>query len=734
MKKEKMSKAKSPDADEKLKETTDALCDNLFLVLAENSPDMIILMNPEGIVTYANPIVEKFLGYKVEENIGAIGFDLVHPDDLKSVTEKFNILTKDTSSPVLSSEIRVLRKDGNWHTFETVGSNLVKNNVVEAIIITHRDINERKKTEEALRKSEERYRELIKYAPVGIYEIDYETSCFKSVNDIICEYTGYTRDELLKMSFYNLIAQESQKCFSEHLEKLYAGEQTSTNIEYCIRSKSGKKLWVQLSTRYIYKDGKLMESAGIIHDITEHKKAEELIKKSEEKYRLLADHMKDFVWLMDLNLIMTYISPSVEKILGYTLDEITELPLDKLLKSSSFKAALDFFSEEMPKALAAPPDYVLTRTLELECICKDGQTLWVECMFSLIRDELAKPISLLGEARNITERKQMEYELRASETNFHHSLDDSPLGVRISTLEAETIYANKAIFDIYGYDSIEELKSTSLKERYTTESYAQWQERKAKRLQGELGPSEYEISIVRKDGEIRHLHVFRKEIFWNGEKQSQVIYQDITERKQAEEKLRRTLENLRQSIKTTIQVLGMASEAKDPYTAGHHKRVANLARAIAKERGLSPDIIEGIRMAGSIHDIGKLSVPAEILTKPARLTDLEFSMIKEHAQSGYEMLKNVESPWPLAEIIYQHHERMNGTGYPRNLKEDEILMAARIMAVADVVEAMSSHRPYRASLGVEAALEEIEKNKGTLYDAEIVDACLRLFRDKGYTL
>ena len=214
--------------------------------------------------------------------------------------------------------------------------------------------------------------------------------------------------------------------------------------------------------------------------------------------------------------------------------------------------------------------------------------------------------------------------------NFRHSLDDSPLGVRISTVEGETIYANRAILDIYGYDSIEELKNTPLKERYTPESYAEFQIRKEKRLRGEFGPSEYEISIVRKNGEIRHLHVFRKEIFWNGKKQSQVIYQDITERRQAEEKLRETLESLRKSIKTTIQVLGMASEARDPYTAGHQKRVADLARAIATEMKLPHDKIEGIRMAGAIHDIGKISIPSEILCKPTILTDLEFSLIKAH--------------------------------------------------------------------------------------------------------
>jgi putative nucleotidyltransferase with HDIG domain len=177
-----------------------------------------------------------------------------------------------------------------------------------------------------------------------------------------------------------------------------------------------------------------------------------------------------------------------------------------------------------------------------------------------------------------------------------------------------------------------------------------------------------------------------------------------------------------------------AVETRDPYTAGHQVRSADLARAIATEMGLPQDKIDGIRMAGSIHDIGKLSIPAEILSNPTKLPELEFSLIKEHAKKGYEMLKDVESPWPLAEIVRQHHERMDGSGYPRNLKGDEICMEARILAVADVVEAMASHRPYRPGLGIDAALNEIEKNKGIFYDDAVADACLRLFREKGFQL
>jgi HD-GYP domain-containing protein (c-di-GMP phosphodiesterase class II) len=177
-----------------------------------------------------------------------------------------------------------------------------------------------------------------------------------------------------------------------------------------------------------------------------------------------------------------------------------------------------------------------------------------------------------------------------------------------------------------------------------------------------------------------------------------------------------------------------AIEMRDPYTAGHQNRVANLARTIAVEMKLPQDKIDGILMAGSIHDIGKLSIPVEILTKPTKLSNLEFSLIKEHPRIGYEMLKDVESPWPLAEIVYQHHERMNGSGYPRNLKGDEILIESQILALADVVEAMGCHRPYRPTLGIDAALEEITKNKGILYDNNVVDACLIVFREKGYQL
>ena len=215
---------------------------------------------------------------------------------------------------------------------------------------------------------------------------------------------------------------------------------------------------------------------------------------------------------------------------------------------------------------------------------------------------------------------------------------------------------------------------------------------------------------------------------------SVLTFRDITARKQAEERLRQTMESLRRAVGATIRVMVSAVETRDPYTSGHQMRTAGLARAIATEMGLPQDKIDAIRMAGSIHDIGKLSIPAEILSRPTKLSDIEYSLIKEHPRIGYEMLKDVESPWPLAEIVYQHHERMDGSGYPGHLKGEGICIEARILGVADVVEAVASHRPYRAGLGIDAALDEIAKNRGLFYDSAVADACLRLFREKGFHL
>ena len=209
---------------------------------------------------------------------------------------------------------------------------------------------------------------------------------------------------------------------------------------------------------------------------------------------------------------------------------------------------------------------------------------------------------------------------------------------------------------------------------------------------------------------------------------------DITDKKTSQEQLQSTLAKLRTALGGIITVIQEVVERRDPGTAGHQDRVADLARSIAKDMGLSEIQVDAVRLAATIHDIGKISIPAEILAKPGKLTDAEFRLIRLHPISGYDILKTVDLPWPVADIILQHHERIDGSGYPQGLKGEDILLEARIIGVADVVEAMASHRPYRATLGIDKALEEISAKKGTLYDPEAVDACLELFQEKGYRL
>jgi len=212
------------------------------------------------------------------------------------------------------------------------------------------------------------------------------------------------------------------------------------------------------------------------------------------------------------------------------------------------------------------------------------------------------------------------------------------------------------------------------------------------------------------------------------------MLQDISEKKRADEQIQRYVKQLQSAFMSTVEVATSLSEMRDPYTAGHERRVGALAAAIGAELGFDAQRVEGLRVAGFLHDIGKITIPAEILSKPGRLSAIEYQLIQGHPQSGYDVLKDVEFPWPVAAVALQHHERIDGSGYPQGLKGEAIALEARILAVADVVEAMSSHRPYRPGLGIDRALAEIERGRGTAYDAQAVDACLRLFRDQAYQL
>jgi HD-GYP domain-containing protein (c-di-GMP phosphodiesterase class II) len=213
-----------------------------------------------------------------------------------------------------------------------------------------------------------------------------------------------------------------------------------------------------------------------------------------------------------------------------------------------------------------------------------------------------------------------------------------------------------------------------------------------------------------------------------------LVARDVTEQRRIEADLRTSSARLERAFDATVQALAAVGESRDPYTQGHQRRVRDLARAIALELGIEGDRLRGLCVAAEVHDIGKIRVPIEILAKPGRLTDPEWQLVKQHAEAGYDILKGIDLPWPVADIVRQHHEKLDGSGYPQGLRKDDIFQEARVLCVADVVEAMASDRPYRAALGVDAALEEVTRHRGELFDEDVVDACMRIFADGRFSL
>ncbi|HRS83947.1 MAG TPA: PAS domain S-box protein, partial [Smithellaceae bacterium] len=330
--------------------------------------------------------------------------------------------------------------------------------------------------------------------------------------------------------------------------------------------------------------------------------------------------------------------------------------------------------------------------------------------------------------------RQDEEALRRSEEKYRTILESIGDGYFETDLAGNFTFFNDALQRIWGY----------AKEELTGMNYRKYTDARTAKLLHQLYSQTYQTGnpgkmmdyeIIRKDGErlmLQQSFTLLKDsegavIGFRG------IVRDVSHLKKLEREREETLEKLRQALESTIHAMAVTVESRDPYTAGHQRRVADLAYAMAVEMGLEPDRINGLRMASLIHDLGKISIPTEILTKPTKLTNIEFEIVKTHAQAGYEILKDIVFPWPIARIVLEHHEKMDGSGYPQHLKGDELLPESKILTVADVVEAMASHRPYRPSLSLQAALEEITRNRGILYDTDAVAACLTLFEEKRFS-
>jgi len=413
-------------------------------------------------------------------------------------------------------------------------------------------------------------------------------------------------------------------------------------------------------------------------------------------------------------------NPAAETMFGWPERDVVGSPLPVVPAGKIAEFA------EIHAAVKRRDPVVIRRTQRQR---KGGEILDVSLSVAPVVDGKDNIVGRVGIVADITEHLRGEERLRQSEEKYRAILENMEEGYHEVDLQGNFTFFNRSFMKITGYEAGELLgmnyrcyAADAANRQAVYDAY--------NRVFRNGEPLENFVwDIVRKDGVRRTVEVSASLIKDMDERPVgfRGIVRDITERQESVARLRKTLG-------ATVQAIASVVETRDPYTAGHQRRVADLARAIAVEMGLAPERIDGLRMASTIHDIGKISVPAEILSMPRKLTEIEFSLIKLHPQSGFDILKDIEFPWPVARMILEHHERQDGSGYPRGMKGDDLLVESRILVVADVVESMASHRPYRPKLGLEEALKEIVRKRNQLFDPDVVAACLRLFHERGYEL
>ncbi len=610
---------------------------------------------------------------------------------------------------------------------------IMKNNMSRLCPAVARELEEadsrskRKEMEQALLHSQEKYQNILENIEDGYYEVDLAGN-FTFFNSSLCRIIGYPKEEMIGMDNRQYTDKEGAKKLFHVFNQVYKTGEPSKEFDWQIIRKDGTKRHIEASVSLL-KDssGNASGFRGIVRDITERKEIEDKLRESEQMFRTLTEQSSDIIALVNREGVVTYENPATEKILGFKAEERIGGNIFDHLHHDDLKSAANAFNV-LAKDVDAPP-------YRGEVRLRDKNGSWHT--FDTVGSHLVQDRSITGgiiSLRDITKRKKTEEALQKSEAKYRHLVEDAHEGIFQSTAEGRHITVNQAFANILGYDSPEEVVKNITDIAHQIYVNPEDRTKILQTIDKEGSVKGYETEFYRKDGSkiwvSINMHAVRddqgKILYYQG------IDQDITDKKRIETERQENIERLRRSLGATINAMAVTVETRDPYTAGHQRRVADLARAIASEMNLSSDQVDGIRMASMIHDIGKISIPSEILAKPTKLTELEFNLIKTHSQSGYNILKDINFLWPVAEIILQHHERINGSGYPYGLKGDEILLEAQILAVADVVEAISSHRPYRPAFGINIALNEITKNRGILYNPKVVDACLRLFNDKNY--
>jgi PAS domain S-box-containing protein len=539
-------------------------------------------------------------------------------------------------------------------------------------------------------------------------------------NKVAEKISGYSAQEVIghnKIWEWLYPDEEYRKEITRKAVAIIEKEEAEEDSETTIRCKDGKVKIISWNSRNLTdSQGEIIGSISIGRDITEYKQAEQAMLENEKRYRELFTHMSSGVIIYEAkgngrDFIIENINPAVEKIEKIKKEDILGKSVLKVFPAVKDSGLFKVFQEVWKTGKSQQHPLSLYQDQRI--------TGWREnYIYRLPSGEIVAVYD------DITDRRLAEKELKESEEKYRTVFENTGTAMIIVEEDMTISVTNRQFEQLSGYSKEEIENKMKWTELVIPEDLERMKEyHLLRRKEKESAPTSYEFSLRDKLGGIKN--IWLKVGMIPGTKKSVASLTDITDRKTYEGKLKKSIEDV-------IYTIGKITETRDPYTSGHQLKVSKLSTAIAQKMKLPQEKIEGIRIASLIHDIGKISIPSEILSKPSKLSEIEYRLIKNHSQIGYDILKSIEFSWPIAQIVLQHQERLNGSGYPQGLKGDNILLEAKIIAVADVIEAMSSHRPYRPALGINKALEEISINRGILYVPEVVDVCIRLFKEKDF--
>ena len=727
----------------------------------------------DGAILYVNPkYLEIYRLQNVEEAIGRPIVEQFAPEDRPFVETALHDPSAE-SGALLSFDVSGLRSDGSPFPLHVDATGVeLSDGPASFAFLT--DMTERKAAEEALWASEARFRTLVENAPSAI-SIS-RNGAILYVNRKCVELFGKeSAQDLLGTPVLEHFAPETRA----HLEKLTEnhihGTADSTVCEGFALRAGTTPFPVHIDAAAVH----LPDGPAILTfftDISARKAAEQLIRETERQYRDIFSEAPEGIFRVTRDGRLLAVNPAGARMLDY------ESPEEALSLGADLGRDLWVRPEERSVYAGLLEQHGEIRDFQCEFKRKDGSPLWVSLSARKVAAGDGQTLYYQGFLENLSEKKRLEQELKdhireiqlLSEINsalWHAPTEEDLLreycrivvetgGYRMAWVGFADTGPEKRILPVarYGHDEayLDMVKITwddtefgngcvgravktgqiVMVEHYPTDHHmAPWREEAARRGY----QSAISIPFHYSDDQVACLTAYGSSTNTWSPSDLKLMEQIVAALGFGITTVRTAIakESFRQdlyaSLEQTIEVISETVDQRDPYTAGHQKRVAGLCALIGEKMGLDADRIQGLRLAATIHDLGKIGIPAEILAKPGRLTPIEFELIKEHAQLGSEIVRNVRFPWPIGEIIRQHHERLDGSGYPRGLRGDDILLEARILAVADVVEAMGSHRPYRAARGVDIALAEILENRGGIYDPAVVGACAALFREDGYT-